>query len=276
MLPEDPLAASRRRRIVVTVVVTVLLLGGVLTKLVSMQVAQVLGERAWRSGDVATAQRHFAVTGRLNVVQRWIAPFNRGVAASSNRDWDDAVGWFEEAMGLAPDSARCRIALNWTWTLEAAADEHTAAGDRTGAVNRLTAARAVLGQAVGCDEGKSGKQPEQPESQSEPQASGPQPGDQPSEDPENGPGGESDEKPGDGAPGDGKGKSEQGQADQTEQRVDQKLSGSGKPRPQPQQQASDNQAERLSERNRSGARARQQAEDQQPSEGRVDAPRHTW
>lgn len=256
MLPEDPLAASRRRRIVVTVVVTVLLLGGVLAKLVSMQVAQVLGERAWRSGDLAAAQRHFAVTGRLNVVQRWIAPFNRGVAASSDRDWDDAVGWFEEAMGLAPDSARCRIALNWTWTLEAAADEHTAAGDRTGAVNRLSAAKAVLGQAVGCDEGKSGKQPEQPESQPEQQASEPQPGE--------------------GAPEDGEGESEQAQADQTEQRVDQKLSGSGKPRPQPQQQASENQAERLSERNQSGARARQQAEDQQPSEGRVDAPRHTW
>ncbi|MCR1785895.1 hypothetical protein KVF89_25395 [Nocardioides carbamazepini] len=158
MRPADPLARGRRRRIVTTAVLAVFLLGAVAAKITSMQIAQTLGERAWRSGDPAAAERLFSLTGRLNVVQRWISPFNRGVAAHERREWADAADWFEQAMALAPESARCRVALSWAWSLEAAGDELASSGDPA-AAGRWSAAKSVLGQVDECEGGGAAEPP---------------------------------------------------------------------------------------------------------------------
>ena len=50
-------------------------------------VAQLLGSRSWRAEDPISAGQHFAVNHRLNVVERWIAPFNLGVAAHGQGRW---------------------------------------------------------------------------------------------------------------------------------------------------------------------------------------------
>jgi tetratricopeptide (TPR) repeat protein len=153
VLPDDPSAAARRRTVVATAVVVVLLLGAVTVKLTTMQVAQLLGERAWDAGDPVAADRRFEVAGRLNVAERWIAPYNRGVAAYGQGAWGDAGDRFEEALDLAPESARCRVALNWTWSLEAAGDELAAGGFDQDATTAWNAAAGVLEDVEECTDG---------------------------------------------------------------------------------------------------------------------------
>jgi len=264
------LERGRRRSVIITTLVTVLVLGLVATKVSSMLVAQRLGERAWRDGDYAAAGRYFAFTSHLNAVERWIAPFNRGVVDYSRRAWDDAADWFEEAMELAPDSAHCRIALNWSWTLEAAGDELAEAGDDDEAALRWLEADSVLGDAVDCDkDDESSKQP------SDPSPQGDEPDDEPSPDDGDDPDSEGGED-GDQA---GSATSEQDQVDQTQQRLDNKRGGQRGPKPRDEEPTTENQAERLDERSKDAARSRQQAEDNSDSddsEKSPDGPRRTW
>ncbi|WP_418058815.1 hypothetical protein [Pimelobacter simplex] len=267
MLPDDPLARARRRSVVLTAFVVVLVLGAIALKVTSQQVAQALGDRAWRAGDPAAAERSFEISGRLNLVQRWIAPYNRGVAAYGQRRWGDAAGWFEQALDLAPESARCRVALNWSWTLEEAGDELAAAGDRTGAAGRWNEALVVLDRAVGCAEGAASGQPDAPT----PDAGDQDPTDAPTDDPGTDGSAEGD----DGAPPAG---SEKEQRNRTADRLSGKMSGNpgGKPGAGDQEDPSaQDQTEQLDDRNRDAAKARREAEDQSERD-RTDGPERTW
>lgn len=255
MLPADPLARSRRRAIVAVAVAVVLVLGVALTKLVSMQVAFTLGDRAWRAGDAVAAERYFAVAGSFNVVERWIARFDRGVAAYSQREWEDAADWYEAALEVAPESAHCRISLNLSWTLEAAGDEFAAADNLTEATVRWNAAQHVLRQAVDCDETSSTRRPTEPNpEEGEENTDGKPPQQQSAE--------ESDAA-----------RPERDEVEQTERRLDRKQGN----RPLPRKPTSDDQqpgaqAERLAERNRDAARAqRQQQQEQRQSTGGQDS-----
>lgn len=256
MLP-DPYERGRRRRVVATAAVTVLLLAVVALKVTSMQIAQKVGADAWRSGDGTAAERWFALTDRLNLVERWVAPYNRGVAAHTRKEWSEAAARFEQALSVAPASVECRIALNWTWTLEAAGDELAEQGDAQGTHARWAEAAGVLAEAGGCDEDASSESPSSPSSQ---------PADDSSEgDPEEG--GETGER----------GDSEQGQVDQTKERLDQKRQvGEQDPKDGPEDQGSDDRADQLAERNRQGAREKQRSEDDSGTRKPDDGNDRTW
>lgn len=251
MPPADPQAAGRRRAVLLSTTVVVLLAAVFAAKLVTMQVGQLLGERAWRSGDAVAAERHFATSGRFNLVQRWIAPFNRGVASYGQREWDQAARWFERSFAIAPESARCHVALNWTWSLEALGDELAQGGHDAEAAQRWSQAESVLAQASGCDDGRSSRQPE-PE---------PQPSDEPADGRD-----ESDRTAG----------SERDQREATQQRIEEKTRGN-RPEDQPEEEApaAPDKAEQLADRNREAARIRQRDSDRS-GEGSSDGPRRTW
>jgi tetratricopeptide (TPR) repeat protein len=232
----DPTTQDHRRRVIATAVVAVLLLGAVALKITVMQVGQRLGERDWRSGDPRAAQGWFGWTARINLVERWIAPYNQGVAAHAQRRWDEAAERFERSYDLAPDTAHCRVALNWAWTLEAAGDELDAAGDPQTAALRWSAAKTVLDRAGECDENDAAQQPSEPEP--------PTPQQQPNQ--------------------------TQQRLDQkleTDERP---------PPEKPQPPDPDQQAEQLAERNRDGARDKQRSEDQREGEPPDDGPVRAW
>lgn len=265
MHPQHPLARSRRRWIVMTAVISISLLLVLSLKIVTMQVGQILGDRAWRSGDSVAAERYFELSGQANFFQRWIAPFNRGVAAHGQREWDDAVMWFVEALELAPDSARCRIVLNWVWTLEAAADEYAAAGNKQEAEVRWRGAQRVLNQATNCDDGSSGNQPTEPEPEPEPDEPSPTPEPEDSEQASS----ESDE-------GEAEADSEQGQLNETQERLEGKITGQRELQDDGDRPDSEDKSERLTERNREGAKIRQNTQDQRQTEEQDSGPRRTW
>ncbi len=262
MAPTDPFLGRRRRQVLAgtTIILAIAVLLGV--KIVTMTVTQQLGERAWRSGDLVAASRYFAVNQRLNFGQRWIAPFNSGVVDYSRNNFGDAASWFEKSFALAPDSAKCKVALNWAWSLEASGDELAASGDDTTAGKKWKQAEGVLELAVGCDQ--SGASAAQPTAQ---------PQDQDAKDDST----DSTQAPAE-EDQDAKNQadSQQDQRDATSKRLAKKQDGNrSESEPDTTESADQSKATKLADRNREGAKTRQQDRDKQGEES-DDAPRRTW
>lgn len=108
-----------------------------------------LGTRAWQAADpVAAAEAHQRAT-TVNLVERWIAWYNLGVAHYDLARWDGAADDFEQAARLAPADAQCQVRLNWSAALEAGGDAMMAAGEPDGALARWAYAKVVLAE-VNC------------------------------------------------------------------------------------------------------------------------------
>jgi hypothetical protein len=231
-----PLARRRRTRVVVTGSVIAMLLTGVLVKVTVTPVAQHLGERAWRDGDPVAAAGWFGLNDRLNLAERWIAPYNLGVAAHGQRAWMQAAAWFEEASTLAPTDQLCRVLLNQALSLEAAGDELRASGDTTGARARYGEAQAALSRSGGCEGAAAGGS--------------------------------------DSSEGDSKDQQIEAAAERLEEKTTGRR-GAGTPSAG-EGEADDTRADRLAERNREAARRKQEAEDEDRTQEEPDEPGRTW
>lgn len=114
-----------------------------------------LGTAAWKRGDPLAAEQAFSRGLAVNLVDRWVLPFDRGVARFSQRSWSGAAEDFELAASLAPPEQQCIVRLNWAWALEAAGDEFDRAGDARNAVGYWQAATRVLTEANCADAAQS-------------------------------------------------------------------------------------------------------------------------
>ena len=56
-----------------------------------------LGTAAWKRGDPLAAEQAFSRGLAVNLVDRWVLPFDRGVARFSQRSWSGAAEDFELA-----------------------------------------------------------------------------------------------------------------------------------------------------------------------------------
>lgn len=104
-----------------------------------------LGVSQTTAGDHAAAEGSFSAAERIGVVERWVAPFDRGVALYHQGQWDAASSSFERAAALAPSQSQCRVRLNWAWSLEAAAKG--AGDDPVSSLARLQQAQFILAAA---------------------------------------------------------------------------------------------------------------------------------
>lgn len=103
-----------------------------------------LGRSALDRGDTATATSRFASAEKWATVQKWVAPYDGGVAQYRASRFDAAASKFETAAGLAPEEEQCRIRLNWAWSLEASADRWERADNHPEALIRLRQGVSVL------------------------------------------------------------------------------------------------------------------------------------
>lgn len=272
-LPE-PLLRAHRRRAIRAAALGIAGLAAVAGLFATILVAQLLGVRSWQQGDPAAAGGYFAVNRQLNLVEPWIAPFNAGVAAHGRGRWLEAAGFYEEAWPLAPQQARCRVVLNWSWALESAGDESERTGHRDLAQQHWAAAREALSRAGDCDDGRDGgssnqetKAPEQPSPTSIPS---PPPSLTPTASPTEP--GEGDQPPPQSEPQPG---SEQDQVDRTRQRIDQKVGiPSGDSADEPGQDE-ERQSDQLDERNQQAAEERQRKLDEQRRTS-AEPPVRSW
>ena len=95
-------------------------------------------------GDAASAEGKFTSAEKLATIDKWIAPYDTGVARYTRGNYDGAASKFEKAAGLAPDEEQCWVRLNWAWTLEASADRYAEADNRDEALVRWRQGKDVL------------------------------------------------------------------------------------------------------------------------------------
>ncbi len=141
---------GRRSMLVGTIMGMVLLLAAIL--IAAQSVFTLLGNTSWRDENYTQAVAWHTKAMQVSVVDRWKAPFNRGVAYYGQRSWTNASNDFARAAELAPSQQQCLIRLNWAWALEAAADELQRVNDAEGARERWNEARTVLRDADCPDE----------------------------------------------------------------------------------------------------------------------------
>lgn len=238
----------RRRAIALTSGFLISVLAIVGTKAAVTPLVQLQGEKAWRAGDPVAAARWFGYNERLNLAERWIAPYNNGVAAYGRRAWLEAADWFEVASRAAPQTQLCRVVLNQALALEAAGDAQERSGDQAMAAARFGEAQRALAQAGDCG-GSSGSTPPPPKDDS---SGAPPPEETEALD----------------------------ELEETAERLTDKLSG-GRERPAPSGTRSDSEraeqmAQELAERNSAGARQQQQAEDDSREAGEEDDSGRNW
>lgn len=266
-----PLLRARRHRTIRTGILALAGLALVAGAFTTILLSQQLGIRAWQEGDPTAAGRHFTLNQQLNLVERWLAPFNQGVTRHGRGEWLEAAALYEEASATAPESARCRVLLNWSWALESAGDQADRAGQPEAAHRNWATAKEVLSRADGCDDGSSGLEPEDadrpstsptptqaPPPSATPSSQPTDPGDDPAHDPDQ-------PQPG----------SEQDQVNQTRQRIEQKVGVPGDTDSDQPDDPEPDQSQRLDERNQQAADQRQRKQDEQrPTDD--DPPVRSW
>ncbi|QCX28231.1 hypothetical protein [Nocardioides jishulii] len=297
---DDPVRARTRRRVVRGAVATVAAATVVLGHLAALTGSAFVGERHWREGDHAAAESWFRVSDRIDVLERWKAPYDVGVAVMAQGRWLEAADLFARARRTVPAYALCRVALNESLALETLGDELAEADDQAGARSRWSQAQQVLAEAEGCsaEQGESGngeaeESDSASDSDSDSESGSDADSDADAEDGEDGDGSE------DGEPGEGEGSDSEGsegdgegegqgdaaegpgsQADQLEEaarRLEQKLDGTPTRDGQPQEADSpEDKASELAERTSGAARRRSSEQDSSaPTQGKT-SDRPTW
>lgn len=79
-----------------------------------------------------------------NLVEGWIAYFDRGTARAAAGLYNESIDDLERAFDLAPEDRRCDVALNLSLAWESLGDEYLEQGQFAGAVKLFDLARAAL------------------------------------------------------------------------------------------------------------------------------------
>lgn len=101
------------------------------------------GNQAMDDDAPLAAEDHYSSAMTIPI-ERWIAPFNRGVARYEQHKWDAAAADFELAALFADEEQDCMIRLNWSAALERGADALRDEDDAQGATVRYQQALLVL------------------------------------------------------------------------------------------------------------------------------------
>lgn len=135
-----------RSRLLILGILPALVVTGFATKTAHLLHHSSQGAGALEAEDPVAARRAYASTGRVNVLEPWIASYNEGIAAyfqTTSEDGNSAVELFELALELAPAKERCRVRHNLALAIEAEGDADAEA-DLTEARERWFEARTTL------------------------------------------------------------------------------------------------------------------------------------
>ncbi|MBS43913.1 MAG: hypothetical protein CMH83_12280 [Nocardioides sp.] len=104
------------------------------------------GRDALAEERYADARDHFAANRTLNLVERWVAPYDEGIALYGLDEPSLAVTAFEDALVVVPPDEECRVRVNLAVAHEAVGDAYAAASpaDLAAARDEWTTGREVL------------------------------------------------------------------------------------------------------------------------------------
>ncbi len=117
--PDAPAAVAAGSVAAALLVAALAAVAGV--KLVTVGWLSNSGVDAYERSDYGAAEVAFDRLSIANVVQRWVAPFDLGVARAANDDLTGAESAFRTALRLDP--ARCETRFNLAATIEAIGDD---------------------------------------------------------------------------------------------------------------------------------------------------------
>ena len=115
----SPNRARRARR--VTIGVTVLLVAVLVLaacRLAGVLIFDWLGNGAFNSQQYAQAEQYYGANMKLNVIEPWIASYDRGTSRAAESNYADAKKDLRAALEMAPQEQKCRVGMNLVWTLE--------------------------------------------------------------------------------------------------------------------------------------------------------------
>lgn len=102
------------------------------------------GAQAYAAERFGQAREDYSANRRLNVIERWVAPFDAGVSAFRDGDPDGAVDLYLEALTVVPEEHACMVRINLALAYEALGDRAAADGDPEAAVRHWLAGIATL------------------------------------------------------------------------------------------------------------------------------------
>ena len=137
--------SPRARRIALVVAALATVVG---VKLVTVGWLSNSGVDAYERKDYGAAEVAFERLSIANVVQRWVAPFDLGVARAANDDLTGAETAFRTALRLDP--ARCETRFNLAATIEAIGDD-IQGGARNPVVRQRYEDALAIAEAGTCD-----------------------------------------------------------------------------------------------------------------------------
>ena len=115
----SPNRARRARR--ATIGVTVLLVAVLVfaaCRLAGVLIFDWLGNGAFNSQQYAQAEQYYGANMKLNVIEPWIASYDRGTSRAAESNYADAKKDLRAALDMAPQEQKCRVGMNLVWTLE--------------------------------------------------------------------------------------------------------------------------------------------------------------
>lgn len=113
-------------------------------KVAVMQWSNAAGRAAYEGKDFGGAAEAFGRNGTLNLLERWVAPFNEGDALFGRQDHAGAVDRFGRALETVPHAHECTVRINLATVHEAVGDAAREAGDTDAAKTAYEQARTVL------------------------------------------------------------------------------------------------------------------------------------
>ena len=126
--PPDNPRAGRRRAFYLAGLLPLLLAVLFSVKVVAMRHHDDAGAQAWRAHDGATALEQYSANRSLNLLERWLAPFDQGDAAFLLGDHARARDLFTTALETVPEKQECTVRINLALADEAIGDTAADAG----------------------------------------------------------------------------------------------------------------------------------------------------
>lgn len=134
----------RRRTLLLAGLLPALLVLALLGKVLVMRHHDSIGRDAFDRGDYPLGQHSFAANRRLNLFERWIAPFDEGTIHHAAGELDDAVDDYETALEVVPGREECTVRINLALAHESIGDALAEQKDGQGAAKEWKAGIKVL------------------------------------------------------------------------------------------------------------------------------------
>ncbi|PZS13560.1 MAG: hypothetical protein DLM57_16550 [Pseudonocardiales bacterium] len=118
---------SRRRSLLAWSAPVVLAAVMLAMRMIGMTIENDRGVDAFSKGSYGPSSTHFGRLQTANVLQRWVAPFNRGDSLFGQKRYAQAAAEFRTALGLAPADRTCMVRVNLVLAIESIGDAKVAA-----------------------------------------------------------------------------------------------------------------------------------------------------